>query len=167
MSQVRICIDECMVQFSVITKKLSSNLISLKYLLIEGNVILIWTQDILQFGKIMDRRSLKQNYNESLAMSLFGNSLFFTFFVCSSCSLCSSCIFPFWGFVVCEVSGGFWAWFQWPLRSRKMIWMISLRMFFVFAYVIAYTRWTACVIAYTRWCVIGFCITFGKFLLVF
>ena len=31
-----------------------------------------------------------------------------------------------------EVLGGFWAWFQWPLRSRKMIWMISLRMFFVF-----------------------------------
>ena len=33
----------------------------------------------------MDRRSLKQNYNESLAMSLFRNSLFFTFFVCSLC----------------------------------------------------------------------------------
>ena len=31
-----------------------------------------------------------------------------------------------------EVFGGFWAWFQWPLRSRKMIWIISLRMFFVF-----------------------------------
>ena len=31
-----------------------------------------------------------------------------------------------------EISGGFWAWFQWPLRSMKMIWMISLRMFFVF-----------------------------------
>ena len=46
-----------------------------------GNVILIWTQDILQFGWRMDRRSLKQNYNESLAMSLFRNSLFFTFFV--------------------------------------------------------------------------------------
>ena len=35
-------------------------------------------------------------------------------------------------FMVVEVSGGFWAWFQWPLRSRKMIWIISLRMFFVF-----------------------------------
>ena len=80
----------------------------------------------------MDWRSLKQNYNESLAMSLFRNSLFFTFFVCSSCSLCSSCIFPFWGFVVCEVSGGFWAWFQWTLRSRQVVWMILLRMFFVF-----------------------------------
>ena len=31
-----------------------------------------------------------------------------------------------------EVSGSFWAWFQWTLRSRNMIWMIPLRMFFVF-----------------------------------
>ena len=31
-----------------------------------------------------------------------------------------------------EVSGGFWAWFQWTLRSKKTIWMIPLRMFFVF-----------------------------------
>ena len=31
-----------------------------------------------------------------------------------------------------EVSRGFWSWFKWPLRSRKMIWIISLRMFFVF-----------------------------------
>ena len=30
------------------------------------------------------------------------------------------------------VSGGFWAWFHWPLRSREMIWIISLRMFIVF-----------------------------------
>ena len=34
------------------------------------------------------------------------------------------------------------------------------------AYVIAYMCWTACVIAYTCWCVIGFCMTLGKFLLV-
>ena len=33
---------------------------------------------------------------------------------------------------VLEVLGGFKAWFQWPLRSRKMIWMIPLRMFFGF-----------------------------------
>ena len=31
-----------------------------------------------------------------------------------------------------EVSGGFWAWFQWTLRSRQVVWMILLRMFFVF-----------------------------------
>ena len=35
-----------------------------------------------------------------------------------------------------------------------------------FAYVIAYTWWIAYVIAYTHWCVIGFCMTLGKFLLV-
>ena len=35
-----------------------------------GIVILIWTPNILQFGWRIDRRSLKQNYNESLAMSL-------------------------------------------------------------------------------------------------
>ena len=34
MSQVQICIDECVIQFSVITKELSFDLISLKYLLI-------------------------------------------------------------------------------------------------------------------------------------
>ena len=30
-----------------------------------------------------------------------------------------------------EVSRDFWAWFQWPLTSRNMIWMIHLQMFFV------------------------------------
>jgi hypothetical protein len=34
--------------------------------------------------------------------------------------------------MICEVSGGFWAWFQWTLRSRQVVWMILLRMFFVF-----------------------------------
>ena len=70
---------------------------------------------------------------------------------CSSHSSCSSCVLCLWKFVVevlwsfrglnpwsftdlwlFEVSGGFWAWFQWTLRSKKMIWMIPLRMFFVF-----------------------------------
>ena len=46
-----------------------------------GNMILIWTQDILQFGWGMDRRPLKQNYSESLAMSLLE-------ILCSSRSLC-------------------------------------------------------------------------------
>ena len=150
--------------------------------------------------------------------------------------------------MVCEVSGGFWAWFQQTSKSRLRVWMILFRMFFDFevkvlkgfkawflqsfctsecfwiffdvacvlddlvlfkclrkasiyrslrvgkqyvvesdwwhmsqsdwfAYVIAYTRWIAYVIAYIcwtayviacmRWCVIGFCITLGKFLLVF
>ena len=35
-----------------------------------GNVILIRTQYILQFGKGMDQRPLKQNYNESPAMNM-------------------------------------------------------------------------------------------------
>ena len=48
-----------------------------------SNVILIWTQDILQFGWGMDRRLLKWNCNESLAISLLE-------ILCSSCSLCSS-----------------------------------------------------------------------------
>ena len=46
-----------------------------------GNVILIWTQYILQFGWGMDRRPLKWNYNESLAMSLLE-------ILCSSRFLC-------------------------------------------------------------------------------
>ena len=92
----------------------------------------------------MDRRSLEQNYNESLAMSLLE-------IICSSRSLCSSCVLHLrrfvvevlWGFKglnswsftdlwLFEVSGGFWTWFQWPLRSRLVVWMILLRMFFVF-----------------------------------
>ena len=64
-----------------------------------GNVILIQTQDILQFGWEMDRRSLKQNYNESLAISLL-EILF------SSCSLCVLHVLCVRGFVV-EVLQGF------------------------------------------------------------
>ena len=79
---------------------------------------------------------------------LVRNSLFFVFFPCSSCSWC---VLHLWRFVVevlrgfrglnplsftdlwfVEVSGGFWAWFQWTLRSRQVVWMILLRTFFVF-----------------------------------
>ena len=107
-------------------------------------MILTWTQNILQFGWGMDRRLLKRNYNESLAMSLLE-------ILCSSCSSCSSCVLHLRRFVVevlrgfrglnplsftdlwfLEVSRGFWAWFQWTLKSKKMIWMIPLWMFFVF-----------------------------------
>ena len=106
--------------------------------------ILILTPNILQFGWRMDWKSLEQNFNESLAMSLLE-------IICSLRSSCSLCVLHFWRFVVevlrgfgglnpwgfvdlrfVEVSGGFWAWFQWTLRSRNMIWMITLRMFFVF-----------------------------------
>ena len=71
--------------------------------------------------------------------------------LCSSRSSCSSCVLRLRRFMVevlrgfrglnplsftdfwfVEVSGGFWAWFQWTLRSRQVVWMILLRMFFVF-----------------------------------
>ena len=45
-----------------------------------GNVILTQTPKMLQFGRRMDRRPLKQNYNKSLAMSLLE-------FLCFSCVL--------------------------------------------------------------------------------
>ena len=48
-------------------------------------MILIWTPNILQFGWGMDRRSLKRNYNESLAMSLLE-------ILCSSRSLRVLCV---------------------------------------------------------------------------
>ena len=63
------------------------------------NVILFWTQDILQFGWGMDRRSLKQNYNEFLAMNLLEIH-------CSSRSSCFSCVLRLRRFVV-EVLRGF------------------------------------------------------------
>ena len=49
---MRICIYDCVVQFSVITKELSSDSISLKDFVdwICSNVILIRTPNILQFG---------------------------------------------------------------------------------------------------------------------
>jgi len=75
-----------------------------------GNVILIWTQDILQFGWGRDRRPLKQNYNEFLAMSLL-EILY---------SLCSSRVLRVLGaFFVFE--GLWWKFFEaleaWILRA--------------------------------------------------
>ena len=107
-----------------------------------NNVILTRTQDILQFGWGMDRRSLKRNHDESLAMSLLE-------ILCSSRSSCFSCFLRLRRFVVkvfqgfkglnsftdlwfVEVSGGFWAWFQQTLGSRQIVWMILLWMFFNF-----------------------------------
>ena len=82
---------------------------------------------------------------------LVRNSVFFVFFMFFTCSSCSWCVLCLWRFVVeilrgfrglnplnftnlwfVEVSRGFWVWFQWTLRFRNMIWMIPLRMFFVF-----------------------------------
>ena len=71
--------------------------------------------------------------------------------LCSSRFSCSSCVLRLWRFVVevlrgfrglnplsftdlwfVKVFGGFWAWFQWTSRSRQVVWMILLQMFFVF-----------------------------------
>ena len=176
----------------------------------------------------MDRRSLKQNYNEFLAMNLLEIH-------CSSRSSCFSCVLRlrrfvvevlrgFWGlnpwnfidFWLFEVSGGFWAWFQWTLRSGNMIWMIPLWMFFDFGVEVleGFEAWflqsfctsecfwifsdAACALnglvsfkclrnasiyrslgvgerhvveldwchrLHVHWCVIGFCMTLGKFFL--
>ena len=87
----------------------------------------------------MDRRLLKQNYNESLAMSLLE-------ILCSSRSSCSSYVlrvfFVFeglwWKFfgaleawirrasLICDLLmfSDLWAWFLQTLGSRQMVWMI-------------------------------------------
>ena len=49
-SQVRICIDECVVQFYVITKEWSSDLISLKDLLIGIVVMWFWFEHKISFN---------------------------------------------------------------------------------------------------------------------
>ena len=108
-SQMQICIDECMAQFSVITKELSFD-------------------------------SINKSFNSTDLLEIL-------------CSSRSSCVLRFrrfvvevlWGFRglnpwsftdlwLFEVSRGFWAWFQWTLRSRQIIWMILLWMFFDFEF---------------------------------
>ena len=49
-SQIRICIDDCVVQFSVITKELSSDSISLKDLLIGFVVMWFWSEHPIYFN---------------------------------------------------------------------------------------------------------------------
>ena len=103
-----------------------------------GNVILTRTPNILQFGWRIDRRPMKQNYNESLAISLLE-------ILCSSDVLhlrryMVEVLQSFWGLNLysfsdlwfVEVSGGFWDWFQQTLRSRQVVWMALLWMFFNF-----------------------------------
>ena len=145
-SQVRICIDDCMVQFSVITNELSSDSISLKDLLIGFVVMWFWFKHPMYFN-------LAEEWIEDLWNRITMNLWLWAYLeiLCSSRSSCSSCVLCLRRFVVeflrafrglnplsftnlwfVVVSGGFWAWFQWTLRSRKMIWMISLWMFFAF-----------------------------------
>ena len=51
-SQMQICIDDCVVQFSVITKELSSDSISLKDLLIGFVVMWFWFEHPMYFNLV-------------------------------------------------------------------------------------------------------------------
>ena len=82
-----ICIDQYVVQFSEITKKWSSDSISLKDLLIVNckEVVLVRTQNILQFLK--NRSKTFETELQQISYYKFDrNSLFFVFFMYSSCS---------------------------------------------------------------------------------
>ena len=99
-SQMRICIDDCgtilcdykrvILWFNLLTRLIDW---------ICGNVILTWTQNIIQFGWEMDRRLLKWNCKEFLAMSLLE-------ILCSSRSSCFSCVLRLRRFII-EVLRGF------------------------------------------------------------
>ena len=140
---MRICIDDCVVQFSVITKELSSDSISLKDLLIGFEMMWFCFEHKISFN--LAKEWIEDCWNR-ITMNLWLWACLEI--LCSSCSSCSSCVLRLRKFVVevlrCfrslnplsftdlwlfEVSGGFWAWFQWTLRSRQMIWMILLRLF--------------------------------------
>ena len=84
---MRICIDNCVVQFSEITKEWSSDLISLQDLLIGIVVMWFWLAQKIFFNLveewIEDRwKELQWIFN----YEFIRNSLFFTFF-CFSCVL--------------------------------------------------------------------------------
>ena len=141
-----ICIYDCVVQFSEITKEWSSDSISLQDLLIRFVVMWFWLEHKISFN-------LVEGWIEDCWNGITINLWLWACLeiLCSSRSSCSSCILRHRRFVVevhqCfrglnplsftdlwlfEVSRGFWAWFQWTLRSRQIVWMILLRMFFVF-----------------------------------
>ena len=141
-SQVRICIDDCVVKFSVITKELSSDSISLKYLLIRFVVMWFWSEHPIYFNLVEEW--IEDLWNR-ITMNLWLWACWKSFILHVLCVLrlrrfvvevhrgfrgLNPLSFTNLWFV--EVSGGFWAWFQWTLRLRNMIWMIPLRMFFVF-----------------------------------
>ena len=137
-----ICIDKCVVQFSLITKELSSDSISLKDLLIGFVVMWFWFKHPIYFN-------LAEEWIEDLWNRITMNRWLwacwksFVFHVFCVLCLCRFVVEVLQGFRglnplsftnlwFVEVSKDFWAWFQWPLTSRNMIWMIHLRMFFVF-----------------------------------
>ena len=142
MLQMQICIDDCVEQFSVITKELSSDSISLKDLLIGFVVMWFWLEHPIYFNLVEEW--IEDLWNR-ITMNLWLWACWKSFVLHVLCVLCLrkfvvEVLRDFrglnpWSFTdlwLFEVFGGFWAWFQWTLRSKKMIWMIPLRMFFVF-----------------------------------
>ena len=141
-SQMRICIDKCVVQFSVITKELSSDSISLKDLLIGFVVMWFWFEHPIYFN--LAEEWIKDLWNRiTMNLWLWACWKSFVLHVLRVLHLRRFVVEVLWGFKglnplsftdlwFVEVSGGFWAWFQWTLRSRQVVWMILFRMFFVF-----------------------------------
>ena len=139
---MRIRIDDCVVQFSVITKELSSDSISLKDLLIGFVVMWFWFEHPIYFNLV---DGWIEDYWNGITMNLWlwacwKSFVLHVFRVLRLRRFVVEVLRGFrglnpWSFTnlwLFEVSGGFWAWFQWPLRSRQVVWMILLRMFYVF-----------------------------------
>ena len=98
---MRICIDDCVVQFSVITKELSSDSISLKDLLIGFVVIWFCFEHLIYFNLVEEW--IEDLWNR-IAMNLWLWACLEI--LCSSRSSCSSCVLRLRRFVV-EVLRGF------------------------------------------------------------
>ena len=130
---MRICVDECVVQFSIITKELSSDLISLKVLLIGFVVLWFWFEHPIYFNLVEEWieflwnritmnlwlwacwKSFVLHVLRVLRVFFVFESLWWKFFGALEAWICRASpiydLLRFFG----------------PLRSRKMIWMISLR----------------------------------------
>ena len=128
-SQMRICINECIVQFFVITKELSFDSIFLKNLLIGFVVMWFWSKHPIYFN-------LAEEWIEDLWNKITMNLWLWVCwksFVIHVLRLQRFVVevlrgfrglnaFSFIDLWFIEVSGGFWAWFQWTLRSRQVVW---------------------------------------------
>ena len=84
---MQICIDECVVQFFVITKEWSSNLISLKDLLIRIVVMWFWYEHKISFN--LAEEWIEDLWNK-ITMNLWLWACLEIF--CSSHSLCVLCV---------------------------------------------------------------------------
>ena len=98
-----ICIDECVIQFSVITKKWSSNSISLKDLLIGIVVMWFWFEHQIYFN--LAEEWIKDLWNR-ITMNLWLWACLEI--LCSSHSTCVLCLRRF----VAEVLRGFGGWIR-------------------------------------------------------